>query len=372
MGILRFLLAVSVVIAHTNKIFGFGLVGGRLAVQSFYIISGFYMTLILKEKYIGKNKSYRLFITNRLLRLYPIYWTVLILTIFVSLGVYMTSSGHSLERLQPYYDHIDTMGFGTLFFLVFSNIALIFQDLVMFLGLDPASGGLFFTQNFRHTNPQLHNFLLVPQAWTIGVEIAFYLIAPFLVRRRIRFVVALLLLSLLLRVILYYSGLKHDPWSYRFFPTEIFFFLLGAIAYHMYKKLDRMNIKKLHLKRVFGFILLFTLFYSWLPSTYKMYVYLLFFFMSIPFVFMLSKNWKKDRYIGELSYPIYISHILVAMIVGYIEKPAIENPGLVTVILTILVSIILNELISKKVESIRQRRLKPEAETDKRSGKHQS
>ncbi len=72
MGILRILLAISVVLAHSSSIFGFSLVGGQIAVQAFYIISGFYMALILNEKYIGANNSYKLFISNRFLRLYQI------------------------------------------------------------------------------------------------------------------------------------------------------------------------------------------------------------------------------------------------------------------------------------------------------------
>lgn len=39
MGVLRFILAISVVFAHT---YGFLFVGGRLAVQLFYMISGFF------------------------------------------------------------------------------------------------------------------------------------------------------------------------------------------------------------------------------------------------------------------------------------------------------------------------------------------
>src|SRR5450759_4624800 len=78
MGIIRVLLALSVVAAHFGGIWNLRFVGGQVAVQSFYIISGFYMSLILNEKYVGKNKSYKLFITNRFLRLYPIYWLSLI------------------------------------------------------------------------------------------------------------------------------------------------------------------------------------------------------------------------------------------------------------------------------------------------------
>src|SRR5450759_1833879 len=95
MGIIRVLLALSVVAAHFGGIWNLRFVGGQVAVQSFYIISGFYMSLILNEKYVGKNKSYKLFITNRFLRLYPIYWTVLLLTIIFCITVAIITNSHS-------------------------------------------------------------------------------------------------------------------------------------------------------------------------------------------------------------------------------------------------------------------------------------
>ena len=52
MGLIRTLLAISVVLAHSSPIFGIKLVGGQVAVQAFYMISGFYMTLVLNEKYV--------------------------------------------------------------------------------------------------------------------------------------------------------------------------------------------------------------------------------------------------------------------------------------------------------------------------------
>lgn len=359
MGLLRIFLAISVVIAHSGSLFGFTLVGGHIAVQAFYIISGFYITLILNEKYIGKNGSYKLFLSNRLLRLYPIYWTVFLLTIITSLGVFIISSGHSMGKLQPYYDFISSMKIESIFFLVLSNLIMLFQDMVMFLGLDTSSGALFFTSNFRETVPELYTFLIVPQAWTVGVEITFYLIAPFLLRRNILLIFSLILTSALLRIILYKNGLNYDPWTYRFFPSELFFFLLGTIAYHFYKKIENWDIKKSHLKMIYIFILSFTFFYSRIPFENKIFVYFFFFFLSLPFIFILSKEWKVDRYIGELSYPIYISHILVLMFVNFSNMSIKGNISLITIIFSILFSVLLNEFIGKKIERIRQSRIKP-------------
>src|SRR5687767_10319648 len=101
MGIIRFLLAASVVLAHAGPISGFTLVDSDVAVKAFYIISGFYMALILNEKYIDSNNSYSLFITNRFLRIYPLYWIVLLLTILFS--IILVDSNHSnLSQLSNY------------------------------------------------------------------------------------------------------------------------------------------------------------------------------------------------------------------------------------------------------------------------------
>ena len=206
--------------------------------------------------------------------------------------------------------------------------------------------------------PPLHDFLLVPQAWTIGIEITFYLIAPFLVRKKIKFIYSLIIISALLRIGLYTNGFENDPWTYRFFPTELMFFLLGTIAYHIYKKVESKNIKVSSLKIIYVFILFFTLFYSFIPFPFKIFAYLFVFFLSVPFIFMLSKKWKKDRYIGELSYPIYISHILLLWPIRFLKIPVFGELGLTLTIVTIIFSILLNEFVAKKIEIIRQRRVK--------------
>jgi len=84
MGLLRLILAIAVVIAHTNSIFGLKFTGGLVAVETFFIISGFYMSMILDRKYTGKG-SYILFLSNRFLRLYPMFWVVLLLIIISSI-----------------------------------------------------------------------------------------------------------------------------------------------------------------------------------------------------------------------------------------------------------------------------------------------
>ena len=358
MGLLRFLLALSVVLGHSSSLFGFEFVGGVIAVQSFYVISGFYMTLILNEKYVGKNDSYKLFISNRLLRLYPIYWVVLLLTVLYSVILSVSSNGKDLGSFSYFYEYWDSMGIVSIIFLIFTNLFLFLQDAVMFFSLNTDTGNLFFTLNFHRNPPELYNFLMIPQAWTIGVEIAFYLIAPFIVRRKLKVIIPLIIASLLLRIVLYYHfNLKNDPWTYRFFPTELVFFLSGIVSYHIYKKLQTMVIKDVYLKLVWLGVLGATIFYNFLPVPGKKFLYLSGFFLVLPFIFMLTKNWKRDAYIGELSYPIYISHILVFVVLKALNIPTLGGMGLTLAVVTIAFSILLNNLVAKRIEKIRQKRV---------------
>ncbi len=356
MGTLRFILAISVVLAHSSSILGLSLVGGQIAVQAFYIISGFYMSLVLNEKYIGVNNSYKLFITNRLLRLYPIYWVVFLLTVSYSIAICIYSKGVYAGGLTIYIDYWDSMNIGSFIFLLFTNLFLFLQDTVMFLGLETSTGYLYFTSNFQETSPPLYKFLICPQAWTIGIEIAFYLIAPFIVRRKLKTIIVFIMMSLLVRFFLYQYSLEKDPWSYRFFPTELAFFLLGIVSYHIYINLRKIEIESFYLKIIWSAILIFTFFYDSLSIPGKGYIYLFAFSICLPFVFILTKNWKEDSYIGELSYPIYISHIFVLTFMAIVKVPFLGGTGLY-LIMTVLFSIVLNELVAKKVEKIRQKRI---------------
>lgn len=361
MGIFRILLAISVIIAHGGSIFGFELVGGQLAVQAFYIISGFYMALILNEKYVGQNGSYALFISNRLLRLFPIYWIILLLTILYSAFVYFSTDGNNLALFEMYVKYFNIMSFGSFAYLVFTNVFLILQDTILFLGLNTTTGHLFFTKDFHYTNPLLYKFLFVPQAWTIGIEIAFYIIAPFIVRRSLAFVLLLIALSFGLRCVIYYHfNLMFNPWTYRFFPTELVYFLLGVVAYKGYLKIQTMEIRRSFLVLIWSMMLFVLLAFHVLPLPYKQELFLTGFFISIPFIFLLSKKWTIDHYIGELSYPIYISHFLLLTILTNYGFTKGNSFSIILTLITIVFSILLNELVSKKIERFRQRRINPQ------------
>jgi peptidoglycan/LPS O-acetylase OafA/YrhL len=90
---------------------------------------------------------------------------------------------------------------------------------------------------------------------------------------------------------------------------------------------------------------------------FKYPIYLGLFFLCLPFIFILTKDWKYDTYIGELSYPIYISHIFVLTCMIILKIPTVFGLGFNLVIITVIFSILLNELVAKKIEKIRRNRL---------------
>jgi peptidoglycan/LPS O-acetylase OafA/YrhL len=364
MGLFRIILAISVVMGHAGFSFS---VGGLMAVQTFYIISGFYMALILTEKYTGKNNSYKLFITNRFLRLYPMYWAVLILTIIVSIFYITYSHGQSFGKLEMYREYFNEMKAGSFIFLVFTNIGIFFQDTVMFLGLNAETGNLFFTSNFGATLPALHQFLLIPQAWSIGVELLFYLTIPFLIKKRTKTLMLFCCASFSIRLIIYFVfGFRNDPWTYRFFPNEIMFFLSGVIAYRVYKhfannqeRILGYKVDRWAMAAMGAVVLIISIMYSYIPikNHIKYCLYYVVVFISLPFIFFLTKEWKWDRYVGELSYPVYISHMLIIYSISG-RVPVLGNMGITATICTVVMAVLLNEIIGKNIEKIRQRRIK--------------
>ena len=362
MGILRFLLAIAVIISHCGAIPLLRPISGSVAVEAFFIISGFYMSLILQEKYF--NKPFRLFISNRLLRLYPVYWGVLIATCIFSLVIRLTSGGESFPVADQYLSV--PVNRGSLSFLLFSNLLIIGQDLVMFLGINPATGELFFTSNFWQTSPPLYTFLFIPQAWSLGLEILFYLIAPFLAAKKAAWIILLMLLSLTLRSYLYNGlALQHDPWTYRFFPTELLFFLAGLLSYRLYLKIRMLNIPVYIHRLILVFIILATCFYGYVPAyavglwpfSWNDTIYFFSVAGGIPFLFDYLKNNKKDNWVGQLSYPMYISHLLVASILYALPFAAVKQSWVVVTV-TVIFAYLLDISIARPIEKFRQQRVR--------------
>lgn len=303
MGVLRILLALAVFIGHTSPLFGIQLIGAQIAVQAFYMISGYYMFMILSEKYRGPGST-AAFLRGRFLRLFPAYAVIAGLALLTML-LFHNDMFHAWLALLP------TLRPWTIIALVVPQITLIGQDILLFFSIDPVSGTLVpGTTGALGTN----ELLLLPTAWTLSVELWFYLTAPFLARRGTRTVLAVFAASLLLRLLLGFGlGLTHDPWSYRFFPMELALFLAGGLAYRASVTWLKPALTVPFLPQaawaatIAGVVALPLLMESLLPRALLSFAFL---FIALPFVFHATRRSRLDRFIGDLAYPVYLSHLL--------------------------------------------------------------
>ncbi|MFC0243711.1 acyltransferase family protein [Rhodopseudomonas telluris] len=353
MGTLRLLLALSVLFAHGGAfpITDGTLAGGRPAVQSFYIISGFYMALILTEGYRNLADFY----FNRFLRLFPTYWGVLAISMIGA-----AAAGRPTFVTEVLFAHNDVLGWDSKLLMLCANLVIFGSNAMMFLF--PSADGLAFTADFQaHGYRTLWSLHQIPQAWTLPIEMMFYAIAPFLVKswRRLLLVAGA---SIALRLAIYSYVSAGDPWTYRFFPTELAFFCAGSLAFHAYRLLSGRPWTReaglIAFVTVIIYVLNFERVPGLLPDTPLIEGRLLQFYLailaSLPFVFEFSRSSRADRWIGELSYPVYLVHYAVILAVSAVQ-PA-HGAIYYVLAISLLLSVAINALIYDPIETHFKRR----------------
>ncbi len=301
------------------------------------------MALVLNEKY-GAD-SYWLFISNRLLRLWPAYVVVLILSLPVA------------GNWRPVF----ALNWSDIAFFVGSQILIVGQDLYLFLFVN--HGTLAFTAHYTDVSDPLYTFAPIPQAWTLGLEIYFYLLAPFLVRRGPLFIASVIAASLVLRMLLQGAlDLSGQPWSYRFFPSEIALFMAGSLGYYVYASTDEAQRR---LARTLLSVAAASLFVALAinrwdgPPRLASLSLLALVIVGVPRLFEATRNIGWDKYVGELSYPLYICHLLF----GWILQPTTLPGAYLAILLSLAASVALYHLVDKPIDAWRQTRLRKNAPT---------
>ncbi|MDE2589665.1 MAG: acyltransferase [Patescibacteria group bacterium] len=325
MGLLRLIFASLVFFGHAN-IFP----NTFPSVESFFIISGFYMALILNEKYIQANNSYFLYISNRILRIYPSYLLILLLLFFLQVRRYaiiLSLHTFSLMTIQ--------------------------QNLFIFTNPN------FFIPNASYTAGYLQG-----PPWSLGIEFLFYFIAPFIVKTK-KLVFTFLGISVVASI--FFQNIT--------FFRVFYLFFLGAIAYYVYayyKKLQRMHaLREIGIcMGIISIIGLLVFFYPTLLNRGHAFftvekLYFLFFTFAIPVIFHLTEKVRIDRLLGDFSYPVYISHELVIFFLFSKVKDQTLH-AIVTVLLVIFVSFLLYTFVDNPIANFKQKRI--QRKTVKTSG----
>lgn len=306
MGTIRFLLAAAVVLGHSGYTFA---LHPYYCVQAFFAVSGFYMSLVF-PKYAGHTLVFYL---NRYSRLAVPYWIVAATIYFIA-----------LRESHPY--------------LLVPNATMLGADWVEF---------------FKVHGRLASDFLLVPQGWSLGTELTFYALVPFLVPLRTRELIAILICSTVVRLGLAASDLQFFPWQQRFFPAEIALFIVGILA-HRHGPAIRGDLSMLALAVLVSVagILPYGNRLLWIGTV----LVGLACFCFVRAAFELTRSSSVDRLVGEFSYPVYLWHgVAVAHLNSVLPFWVNPDSALVTAIVLSLPMVL---WIEKPMERWRERNIR--------------
>ncbi len=368
MGTVRLFLALSVVIHHLPQR-SFQWLNAGVAVIAFFMISGFYMALVINEKYRHLDHWRRRFYLGRLARIFPAYLFVLAFGVLWTLVLHQPG-----ETVLLHYEQLEAWKKGT---LVFMNVFIVGQDLFQTILMTPVKDGqnivadsayaLFGADYFQN------KFMVIGQAWSLGSELVFYALAPFLVTSWRR-VFAVLLLSLGVRVAVLWNADAYPPsvWSYWFLPGTLSFFCLGCCSYFGYAWLAKLKPGPRAACVKAASLAISAMFLYWAGSQsfiggllyegdhYDTHVHWTFYLglaISLPFLFSVTKNWSYDRLIGELSYPLYLVHGFVIGIflnLKGVSKGSFETEWII-IVLSVGVAALVYLFVDAPVERFRRR-----------------
>ena len=352
MGLFRYLLAATVVWTHAHNPSAPGFLNAGIAVTSFFMISGFYMGLVLETKY-GSNT--RVFYLSRFLRIYPIYYLTLVfaLTLLVAASLWQ---GNWADRLS-FYAHAWEGGHNLL-------VGLLLLVQVVLVGIDlPCL--LSYTDTGVHLLPLagafegilLERMLFLPQAWTIGFEVLFYLGVPWIRRWKTKTILIVALSSFTLKIFLRCLGSDGETskWEYQFFPPQLVFFLLGFLA-HRHRHWVSGHISPARLRT--GLLLIIGMFFAWphLPAIGTDLVWWGLVFFSIPGLFQATRFSRVDAFLGSLSYPLYLVHIPIRwLLLGPSGSYGATLSPIHLLLASTLASIVLAVVFENRLESWRAR-----------------
>jgi peptidoglycan/LPS O-acetylase OafA/YrhL len=186
-------------------------------------------------------------------------------------------------------------------------------------------------------------------------------------------VVGVALASFGIRILLWLiAGLNDDPWSYRFFPSELMFFMLGAAAYHAYaenrdgcassggKFADLMRPGSLPARGALAAMAVVSVWVGRIgqpfgaghviaPLTTAAA------YLALPALFAKTRRSPADQALGELSYPIYICHVLVIWIVGRGDYSRDGLQFVIVAVLTLLSACVLYRCVDLPIDRWRHR-----------------
>lgn len=290
-GTLRLLLACMVVVSHgpIQETLRFNV--GAMAVGGFYIISGFLMTELILKYYPSVQKI-PLFYLDRISRLFPQY---------IAFAAIILLANHWTGIGEPF---LWDFSFGH----IAQNLLLAPLNYFMFVPVPT----------------------IIPQAWSLGAEVQFYAIIPFLLFFPIIFHGALGV-TFLVFAAASLAFIGTDTYGYRLLAGTLPLFLLGSVIsprikgalidsrpFGLYQRRIYIDLRPIHFLAAFaviaGFVVLRRTFYEQHVVSV----------LSSALVGSLGVLWLSrrpqnsiDNIFGNASYGTFLSHMTVIRVLGH-------------------------------------------------------
>lgn len=325
----RFILSLFVVQGHLLA-WGSSLLAWQ-AVFSFYVLSGFLMTLVLNEQYGATLDGLCRFGLNRILRLFPVYWAVISLTAL------------HIALIGPLGQHLN----GAIQIPRSPSEVLANLTIIPLTGFDVS---------------QVAQVRLVPTAWSLSIELVCYALLALWFSRSPQRLLFMLALGLGFSFVQIAGAMKQPDYGfqnhYSVYQAGLVPFAIGGIAYFF----RDVTVVAFAWRRVALIVFLlcvnvaagyFSDFHKYVTSLYCSSVLNLF---LVPMLFQRAKAGTWAAVGGGLAYPIFVSHWLIGtLIVVYI--PTIAARGSVHFVLSTAATIVFSSLlyfgVDRQVQRVR-------------------
>lgn len=324
LGTLRLLLAIAVALSHADVRIA-GLNPGVIAVTGFYLVSGYVMAGLLQRHYPSPRHAGGFYL-DRGLRLMPQYVFYLLLVLiwhFAAIApVPAATQAYFLSRTP---DAIDLL----------HNLAVIPLNYYMWNGAD------------RYT--------LLPPAWSLGAEIQFYLLAPFILLwpRRL---LAPGLLAIGVYLLAMFGQINSDWFGYRLLPGVLTYFLLGALLRHLHQQARDRAALALVVAIVLGSLAVGALArgHGSLTLPYNQET-LLGLILIFPLLHLLARRRRQgwDEMAGNLSYGLFLNHFLLLWVLFPAGVPATQFP--LYLIFGLLLAFFSHQYVERPVLALRKK-----------------
>jgi peptidoglycan/LPS O-acetylase OafA/YrhL len=277
LGTYRFCLALLVALSHVGVALA-GLNPGVMAVVGFYLISGYVMTGLIRGHYGTLDQSAG-FYRDRVLRLFPHYLAIACGTL-----AWFGISGARTSYLQT----VPTWG------------NLVDNALVVPLNF----------YMFNHSDA----FTLVPPAWSLGAEIQFYIVVPFILLLGLR--TPAFVVSLAIYIVASLGVINTDWYGYRLLPGVLWVFLFGSWLFDSHHRSDQNWRGLVACVAAISFALVLAATLAMRGSLMRPYSRetLLGLVAGVAALNALGRRRRHplDEKIGNLSYGVFLCHFLVA------------------------------------------------------------